>query len=59
MLLIEIQVQEVMLESITYMKTAGPKKLQEMMSTFSIINTDNKKGSKKIKLEENCDLIIL
>jgi hypothetical protein len=53
--LIEIQVQEVLLEFIMFIKEDGLKKLQEMMSMSFIINIENKKVSKKINQEENYD----
>jgi hypothetical protein len=53
--LIEIQVQEVLLEFIMFIKEDGLKKLQEMMLMSFIINTENKKVSKKISQEEKYD----
>lgn len=54
--LIEILLQEVSLESITFIKEDGLKKSQLMMSMFFITNTEKLKDSKKTRQEESCEL---
>lgn len=52
---IEILVQEVSLESITFIKEDGLKKLPLMMSMFFTTNTEKPKVSKKTNQEESCE----
>lgn len=52
---IEILVQEVSLESITFIREDGLKKLPLMMSMFFTTNTEKPKVSKKTNQEESCE----
>ncbi len=52
---IVILVAVVLSESITYIKTDGLKKLQEMMLINSTINISHKKDYRLMKVVENCD----
>lgn len=52
---IEILVQEVSLESITFIKEDGLKKLPLMMSMFFTTNTEKLKVLKKTNQEESCE----
>lgn len=53
--LIEIPLQEVSSESITFIKEDGLKKLLEKMSMCFTTNIEKPRVSKKINQEENCE----